>query len=37
MSMLEPEDVKAFKSLGLNLAVIGGVAVALIYLSMYLS
>jgi hypothetical protein len=37
MSMLEEVDVVAFKKLGINLAVIGGVAVALIYLSMYLS
>lgn len=37
MAMLEEEDAKAFKKLGLNLAVIGAVAAALIILSMYLS
>lgn len=37
MAMLEKEDADAFKKLGFNLAVIGAVAVGLIFLSMHLS
>lgn len=37
MEMLEREDVITFKKLGLNLAVIGAVAAALIIVSMYFS
>jgi len=37
MAMLEEEDSLAFKKLGINLAIIGAVAVALIFLSMYLA
>lgn len=37
MAMLEKEDSEAFKKLGLNLAIISAVAVALIFLSMYLA
>ncbi len=37
MDMLEQEDVDTFKKLGLNLAVIGVVAAALIFISMYFS
>lgn len=37
MAMLDKEDKDAFKKLGLNLAVISAVAVALIFLSMYLA
>lgn len=37
MAMLEKEDSDAFKKLGFNLAIIGAIAVALIFLSMYLA
>ena len=37
MAMLDKEDSDAFKKLGFNLAIIGAVAVALIFLSMYLA
>lgn len=37
MSMLELEDVGTFKKLGFNLTIIGVVAGALIFISMYLS
>lgn len=37
MNMLEEVDVVAFKKLGINLVVIGAVAVALIFVSMYFS
>jgi len=36
MKMLEKEDSDAFKKLGVNMAVIAAVAVALIVISMYL-
>lgn len=37
MEMLETEDVITFKKLGINLTVIGAVALALIFISMYFS
>ena len=37
MKMLEIEDVITFKKLGINLIVISGVAVGLIFISMYFS
>ncbi len=37
MNMLDEVDVITFKNLGVNLAIIGGVAVALIFVSMYFS
>jgi len=37
MNMLEVEDVKTFKNLGINMSVIGVVAVALIIISIYFS
>ena len=37
MDMLEVEDVDTFKKLGINMSVIGVVAVALIVISLYLS
>lgn len=37
MNMLELEDTRTFRKLGVNLAAIGAVAVALIIVSMYFS
>ncbi len=37
MDMLEVEDVETFKKLGINMSVIGVVAVALIIISLYFS
>lgn len=37
MSMLDEVDAMAFKKLGINLVIIGAVAVALIFVSMYFS
>jgi len=37
MEMLETEDVKTFKKLGINMTVIGVVAAALIVISVYFS
>ena len=37
MNMLDEVDVVTFKNLGVNLAIIGGVAAALIFVSMYFS
>ncbi|OQW38413.1 MAG: hypothetical protein A4S08_09835 [Proteobacteria bacterium SG_bin4] len=37
MHMLDEVDVVAFKKLGINLVIIGAVAVALIFVSMYFS
>jgi hypothetical protein len=37
MNMLEVEDVETFKKLGINMTIIGAVAVALIVISVYFS